>query len=743
MRNLDEDYFFMKNIYIADPLSRMIQVLPEFHFTSDQKINTDLRFSRIRPVAGITPESVKISINNDKPVNVKCENGVSGISFSLLPGEKLRAMLLDAICDKHPYRQYIRIPFPDDDFDVSFYPEGGSALHGVTGRMAFKAMQRDGTGIDVDGVVYNRRGNEIARFKTDIRGMGQFTWWPDAGETYYAVCTNRKGQSKRFDLPVARKDGHALSASWFKDQLIVQVHSPGQQSANETLCLLVHTRGIVQDARIWEKPSEPVVFQKDFFPSGVTHLLLLNKNMTPVSERLVFVHHDDQAKVTSKLDKDVYPTRSPVEFSVNITGESGEPLRGNISVAVTDDHEVATDTVSNILTSLLLTSDLRGNIPEPAYFFRKNKQSSYALDLLMLTQGWRRYDVERIAKNDLMYPDTLIEKGYEITGTVKKANNQRPVKSAEVSVLSMNGGYSGTTVTNHNGRFYLSDGGMNDGIPLLVQTSPKLGRQNLELTLDKPSYPERSVPVAITNAPALDLLAIYADKAEQQYVNENGERVIHLEEVTITGQKKAVDYSNFYKSREISYSITEDDLVKNPAASVRSLLMRIPNIWISNDRITYGNNILDSLILFVNNMRESQYNTIEMLTTSDIVQVDFLSGSVARGMTGICNYAINIHTKKAIPNRRRETPYIKHFMPLGLQKPAEFYAPKYDTPAQNTKPDLRTTIHWQPNITTNEEGKARFSFYTADMPSTYTVVIEGMTKDGKIVYKRDQIVVEN
>jgi len=78
-------------------------------------------------------------------------------------------------------------------------------------------------------------------------------------------------------------------------------------------------------------------------------------------------------------------------------------------------------------------------------------------------------------------------------------------------------------------------------------------------------------------------------------------------------------------------------------------------------------------------------------------------------------------------------------MPLGFQKPAEFYAPKYDTPTQNTKPDLRTTIHWQPSLTTDETGTANFSFYTADTPGTYTVVIEGVTDDGKIVYKRDKI----
>jgi hypothetical protein len=89
----------------------------------------------------------------------------------------------------------------------------------------------------------------------------------------------------------------------------------------------------------------------------------------------------------------------------------------------------------------------------------------------------------------------------------------------------------------------------------------------------------------------------------------------------------------------------------------------------------------------------------------------------------------------------KDAPNMKKIMPLGFQKPAEFYAPKYDKTEQQIKPDLRTTIHWEPNLTTNEEGTATFSFYTADTPSTYTVLIEGITEDGKIVYKRERIVV--
>ena len=756
MKGLDEDYFFMKNIRIGDPMSRMIQAQPEFEFLSDKKIGAAIHFSpvtersRSTPSSKITPESLKISINNDKPMNLKCENEVSSFSFNLQSAEKQRVMLLDATYEKKTFRQYIRIPLPDDDFDVSFYPEGGAALAGCVGRTAFKAMQRDGTEINVSGVVYDQQENEVLQFKTDLRGMGTIVMKPERGDRYYAIVTNEKGQSKRFDLPIVKEEGYALAATWSKDRLTVQVCQPEHQTAGDTLCLIVHTRGVVQDVRVWEKTNVPMVFTKDFFPSGVSHLLLLTKDMTSVSERLVFVNNDDDhAKVESTTDHDTYSTRSPIEYTVHITDESGEPLMGNFSVAVTDDHDVAADTTVNILTSLLLSSDLRGHIPDPAYFFRKKDNSSvYALDLLMLTQGWRRYNTERLVRNDLVYPDTLLEKGYELSGMVRNNVTKRPVENAGVSFLSYGGSISKEANTDRNGRFYLQVGELFDSTRLVVQTSPQLGRQNLELTLDKPSYSERTIPVTASVASDRERFAQYADKAEQQYVDEHGMRIYHLSEVVVSAPEiKAVDYSFFYEVKKAYYVITEEELDKFPAVSMSSLLMRLPGVNVSKIydeigkvwiiKITCGSR---GVLLLVDDLEESAEKVTERMIPHDVAQIEMLKGSLAAIFTIDMNIiVISIHTKRGKPNTPRETYHIKPVMPLGFQRPVEFYAPKYDTPAEKQKPDLRTTIHWQPNITTDEEGKASFSFYTADAPSTYTVTIEGMTEDGKIVYQRDKI----
>jgi hypothetical protein len=654
-----------------------------------------------------------------------------------------------------PNQKQTKSPLPEDDFDVSFYPEGGETLYGCMGRIACKAMQRDGTAINVSGTVYDREGNEITQFKTDIRGMGQFRLYPVQGKTYYAVCVNSEGQSKQFELPVAKQEGYALSASWFKDQLHVEVHHSESQKTNDTLYLIVHTRGVVQDARILENTNTPIVFPIEIFPSGVSNLLLLNKNLLPLSERLVFVSNDDQANVVCTTDTNIYSTRSLVEFTVNLTDESGELLQGNVSVAVTDNQAVAVDTTANILTSLLLTSDLRGNIFDPAFYSRKDTRSVYALDLLMLTQGWRRYDTERIIRNDFQYPDTFLEKGYEISGMVTQKTNKIlfnkkiPADSIDVNILSVSGDYFGSTLTDSAGRFYLSIGDAPDSTWFAVQATPQKGRGGLELTLDKLWFPERNIRVAPL-ATDRKIIDVYAEKAKQQYVNEQGIRMIQLKEIAVKAKKLPERRSSTYLTSD--YSLTEDQLNRIPSSSITNLFMRVPRVVLSGNSGALKLSIsgmtgapyvlIDGAPVIVPN--DTKTSIDDLLIASDVAHVDVLTSTNNLSAYGIDGGGgvIAIYTRTGKRNAPKDEPYIKRIMPLGFQKPVEFYAPKYDTPDNDSKPDLRTTIHWLPSLSTDETGKASFQFYTADSPSTYSVVIEGVTNNGKIIYKRGKIVVD-
>ena len=694
MEHLDEDYFFMKTVCIGNPMTHTMQ---GEHAGSVPATKSDKRIST-QPVVFL----------------------------------------------------------PEDDFDVSFYPEGGYALCGSTGRIAFKALQQNGSEIDVNGIVYDSRKNEMTRFKTDVRGMGQLLLTPERGETYYAVCSNGKGQEKRFALPVAREDGYALSATWHEDSLMVKVRQAEPANKSDVMFLIVHTRGIIEDVSILDNLNEKIAFHKDNLLSGVTNLLLLNRDMIPVSERLVFVHNDDQANVVCKTDTDIYSARSAVAYSVNISDESGEPLQGNVSVSVTDDHEVAVDTSCNILTSLLLTSDLRGNIPEPAFFFH----NKHALDLLMLTQGWRRYDTEKIIRGDLVYPDTLFNSRHSISGTVKRQQKlkSKPEENANVSILSLDGNFFDVAVTDRNGRFYFNVGDAPDSTWFIAQTAP-LGSNKRVLTLDDESYPARMLP-SVDFKTHEQYLSKYVTKAQQQYIEENGDenKVEQLSEVVITGQKP-IRKSSYYSMPDRTISVGQ---LVIPPSSMKQLLTQFPGLTLTDSAaylLRFQNSSKPIPVLWLVDDMPAGYEPPDYLRIDDIEQIDLLTSPNNLLMFGLngAGGVIAIHTQirqkvdmiNTSYNRIRQRSrvqmfdtHVKRIMPLGFQKPAGFYAPKYDTPAQNTKPDFRTTIHWQPNLATDENGTASFSFYTADTPSTYTVVIEGVTDDGKIVYKRDKVVVD-
>ena len=106
--------------------------------------------------------------------------------------------------------------------------------------------------------------------------------------------------------------------------------------------------------------------------------------------------------------------------------------------------------------------------------------------------------------------------------------------------------------------------------------------------------------------------------------------------------------------------------------------------------------------------------------------------------------AISITTKTGGVGNKRNEYNATVYTPLGYQKPVEFYSPKYETLESKhlTIPDYRTTIFWKPDTVIADAEEASFEFYTSDFPTTYSVVIEGLTTDGGIIRQVEKIRVE-
>ena len=744
MQSLEEAYLYSRALRIGDPQARAIQIETRFLFESPRRVHASFRFSQTANSAPFVPKSASVRLNERRTMDVSvAADGTASIHFDLPTASGKRTLLLELNTSGNPYRQFITVPVADNDFDVSFYPEGGSPMLGTSGKIAFKAMKSNGQAAHVTGVVYSRDGTEVSTFQSEHLGMGSFMHQPVKGESYYAICTNDRGESRRFELPAAAAQGYALAISPAGNRIWVSVQKPAAVTLTQELYLMAHARGTLQFVEAWDHDKNLFMLPKDWLPSGVIHFVLLDARFQILSERLVFIHNNDQAQVSYQSNRAQWAPRTLVKNSINLRDQFGQALEGSFSVSVTSDREVQVDSSASILTQMLLSSDLRGHIENPSYYFENSPESAKALDLLMCTQGWRRYNIAEVFQGRFSQPSTPIEMGGEISGAVERLLGA-PLADLEVNIFSFHDGQLYTTRTDKNGRFSQSISDAPDNTRYTVSVSPRHAAMTPYLLLDQDPVPPKTLALVPPAEIARQVFTLYTEKAEQQYIDENGERVTVLPAALVTARRTLPRMSTYY--HEPDHSANAED-IKRWGGNLVAVLNGFSGVSAWSNRGETSVRIRTDMSI---NLRPSEPLlliddipmiglTIDMLSSDDIERIDILKsiGNLAlfglRGSGGV----IAVYTKKSTSagDDIGVPPRVKTIMPLACQLPEAFYAPKYDTEAarNNSKTDHRTTIHWEPVVQTDSLGLASFEFYTADDPSSYTVVIEGLTKDGKIV----------
>ena len=777
MLNLDEHYLCTKTISIGNPDNRMLRVDTRFSFDTTGTVNADFSFFNYKNESFV-PEDVQMSINGGKVQNLKVkDDGTTGVSFRLPANTSKRLMLLEVKNPVYNYRQFIPIPASEDDFDVSFYPEGGSLLQGIHGRVAFKALTSAGRSANIKGAMYDHLGNEKAQIKTDYMGMGSFTIIPEEGVSYHIVCTNDHQQSKRFELPPALKTGYALSVNTIKENINVLVT---KSDPGDAAYLLAHTRGIVHFVAPCDEDKKIFKLYRDEFPSGVLHLVLFDSAMNPVSERLVFVNNDSQVQASYQSDRDSFSVRSLVDNRMTLTDYDGNPLSGSFSVSVTDDSALAADTAVNILTHLLLTSDLRGSIENPAAYFRQDRLSEYSLDLLMLTQGWRRYDIAAIAHGQLARPATPLELGPEITGRVKQLILDRPVEKSKVTIASTNGAYIDLAETDSAGRFSFKIDEQPDSTAFVVQALPKSGNKSLELLIDGETFPDMTYRVI---APAAEISKSSMEQYLQMADLLSRENIWSLDLPEVTVKAKKPIPASIHRA---TYVLDVEDNPEIDKSNMSALMLRLP--WVQQKEmeeynyrkmflyrgITFERIILDDEINKPQVIKEfeEQIFVFDNIVAENVTQIyisEMFMGTRHINFTRTFDgsedgsdyenvHGLPRHSLSSVPivhllimckdlntiYGEMERFHIKTVQQLGYQQPVEFYSPKYETLEQQSSaiPDYRTTLFWKPDLLVSEDGEASFDFYTADFKTTYSMIIEGITNDGQPVRLTEKIRVE-
>jgi len=758
MSNQGENSFFTKSVYISDPYVLSAKIESNFQFIEDGKVNASFRFFDTKIQEVIRPQSINMRLNQEQPFTAKLDReGWINVRLNLNDKATKRALYIELINDKSVLKQYVRIPYPESLFDVSFYPEGGHIIAEQTTSIAFKAVNSGGAALDITGEVVDSKGNKIAEIKTFHDGMGDFLIIPEPDEHYQAIC--RYGnKALKFDLPKVQTNTYALKTVDRDNKIRIAVNKYKSASYPE-LYLMIHSGGLVFYIDAWNLSNEYISFDKSIFPTGISHIVLLTKDLQIVSERLFFVMNDDLGIAEFKTQKNSYQKRGHIQAEVNLRDFDQYALKGNFSIAVTNDNEVITDTTLSIFSGIIINSELRGNIENPEYYFQKgNKNAEKAADLLMKTHGWTRYAIPNVVRGDFSYPVIPFEESQKISGTVKSGLLSNLAKNFNVTLISLDADFLDVAETDDKGRYTFDSFEFPDSTAYIVQAlnAKGKGQAMTELYLDTDTFPGIHaawiVPV-IQEENESPLLADYIAKANLHYTYENGVRTVNLPEVQIKARKE-----NQYKTfipYIASHTLTAEQIERSGAVEIKNLLSRFPGVFTFGNSLQLqirGNKYAPLLLIdgmqFISNTEDGE-DLMDLLSTiniNDVGQIDLITlGSqlIRFGPNGAAG-VISIFTKSGA-GVVTDIPYdnVKRTRPLGYQTPVEFYSPKYDSQESinDPKPDLRTTIYWKPNAITNDEGNIKLDFYTADDPATYSVIIEGISDEGNLIHYHGKSVI--
>ena len=627
-------------------------------------------------------------------------------------------------------------------FDVQFFPEGGHLIAGNLQVVGFKSVNTNGLGEDITGRLVDNQNKEILTFKSSHLGMGEIAFVPEAGKSYSAICEDFKGQKLTFSLPTASTEHYALCVKQNANMMDVSILTPNAAPRADTLYLI----GVMRGWPLFQSTVAPndknLNMSKAGLNSGVAQILLLNGKREILSERLIYISGKDKADLKLTLDKANYVKRGDVHAAVLLKDSQGKPIEGNFSVSVTDDNDVKIDPNETTIESyLLLQSELKGNIENPNYYFRaENKSAAYELDMLMLTQGWKRYDVAAVlagkSNPSMRYP---VEQGPMISGKVQNFPARRGLPKNNVSIIIRN--HFGMATTDNKGYFSYMYPEIPDSTSLTLQADKKPG-SFIELVVYPDSFPKVGLSCLYPDDLRQSMaMKNFLKKSRDKYYYEKGMMSVTLKDVVVTAKKedksKTIREDRGAMYNNPSYSISEEDM-KN-ANSLMNVLARIPGVMITGNGtgITMRN---ATPLIMVDNM-EYSIDELQSINVDDVKLIDVLKEPTETMMygNGASNGVICIYLRRGGEDKKDEPQEPSRnqakVYPLGYSLPAAFYVPKYQMEANRVDPipDLRTTIFWKPNVKSNAQGEADIFFYTADTPGTYTITAEGVSDQGEII----------
>jgi TonB-dependent SusC/RagA subfamily outer membrane receptor len=658
--------------------------------------------------------------------------------------------------------------------DVQFFPEGGNSVFGLDSRIGFKALNILGKGVDIQGFVLENQKDTVVAFQSEHLGMGFFNYTPEAQKTYTAYVKQNDGKYRQFALPSAYEQGFTMAVDNLSNKEKIKVYvtnnSPKPTDKSSEIVVVAQQRGqlcFMAKGNETQKSFAVSIPKNKILDDGIVQITLMNAKGEPICERLIFNNQNKQINLKITPDKANYKTREKVTVNLEATDAEGKPVEGNFSVAVTDANQVLPEPFQgNLLTYLLLSSDasnlssadyytaLRGNIEQPAYYFDKeNTNAARHLDILMMTQGWRRFIWRDLMVDKTPKMDYFLETGLEVTGKALRPNGKVADKvtltlmvknDKKAPILQMG-------VTDSVGRYGFYELDFFDTTQIFVQGMKQGGSKNLNVTIDaQRASPKVRIVKLPYNPMEFDtkLLAEFLKKANEAIELEKKLKLNKnqmLEGVTVTAKKfEEPDPRKIYA--RASNTLKVDNILCAGATNIFQMIQgRVAGVQVSPNG-SGGYSVLIRGITSISGGNEPYYlmdgmpvqaDAFASINPCDVDVIDILKGADASiyGSNG-ANGVISVLTKRGAPNydySKDVAAGVSIQKRMGYNVAREFYAPKYDVNIpDHVRPDFRSTLHWQPNVRTDATGKASVTYWNTDAKTNIRIIAEGVSTQGLV-----------
>lgn len=660
-----------------------------------------------------------------------------------------------------------------DAISLKFFPEGGNLISGVSNRVGFKATDGYNLPLNFTGYIKDKSGKKIVEIAAAHDGMGVTEFTAEPGNIYTAVIIRNAQSELTFQLPKVQIEGVALRVENSNpNKLFILLNAADGNKARYgkiRVVAQINYTPVLKATLDLTQGQAAVALNKKDLPAGILQVTAFDENYLPLAERITFIENYTLIKPGINFVTKNTNAKGLNRLSLSVPQQTRESLSCLITSYVPG---ISTDNSleENIASSFLGTSDLRGYIHNPGYYFKdKSPETLRNLDILLLTQGWRRFDWKVImnpSSGNLKYP---VESSINLRGKVFKNNSKTPVENGFVSFIIKRADSTRMLAQadlNSKGEFLLPDVNFNKEANVSFMGTDKAKANNIVEVNLEPNYIDslkRSPNIATANLDTTTLQS-EADAFSKSAIERLEEQKAKtLEAVTVKGKKIRPEdkLNDDYASgpfRALPGYIIDPSNQRTGKTIWQMIQERVPGVKLEYN----ADNPIDPLVSFgrfeafpedqgvdgeenngMQNERGVTYYLNEMRVPKDVINninvddvalIKVLKNEAAA--LGDRQGAIALYTKFGGDGARAvfEKGYNTVKM-AGYEIVKNFYQPEYAyDPAKNNMPDNRYTLYWNGNMSPSANKKYNVQFYNNDIGKQYQVTVQGVNKKGELIY---------